>query len=218
MLLPLLCFVFVFSLLLLFFNPLFALFLLLLFLGNFFIQHFHTFALHSRLMHSFVRAAAANNATHHACQKWWLANNNINTHTSSHSHTQTDSWWSYRSFSQSLKLFIRQISLWMRSACVHDGVSEITEAAIKLFELPLPLSTATERVRATTSSCARVCLCGCWCACAWERRRMLRDARALFVCTKCICFAFELSECQRELQSVARLQFLQQMEWKSAIF
>lgn len=40
----------------------------------------------------------------------------------------------------------------MRSACVHDGVSEITEAAIKLFELPLPLSTATERVRAT-------CLC-----------------------------------------------------------
>lgn len=40
---------------------------------------------------------------------------------------------------------------------------------------------------------------------------MLRDALALFVCTKCICFAFELSECQRESHSVARLQFLHGM-------
>lgn len=36
-----------------------------------FLTHFHTFALHLRYMHSFVRAAPQRIT----CQKWWLANN-----------------------------------------------------------------------------------------------------------------------------------------------
>lgn len=43
----------------------------LLFLLLQFLTHFHTFALHLRYMHSFVRAAPQRIT----CQKWWLANN-----------------------------------------------------------------------------------------------------------------------------------------------
>lgn len=145
----------------------------LLFLLLQFLTHFHTFALHLRYMHSFVRAAPQRIT----CQKWWLANN---THEAIVQ--PTDDKWFHSTDCLLPALCVRtRRRLWDNwgTTTVWAGYAALAVSARERgFHI-----------------CVCLCACECWRAHGGMRRewqRLLREAPALVY----ICAGGEEKRCQ----------------------